>query len=222
MIGSKVLGAGPVPCSLVLVGEGPGKTEAAEGRPFCGASGSELDWVFLKRAAKLRREDVYVTNIVKYRTDEDDSDPTDEDIKRDEEELLLEIEIVNPSIIVAIGRIAGAWFHQSSDIDMEKCTGVPVQCPRFPDKALIVTYHPAAGLHSPERYYHQIFYNFEQVGKLVRGEIGIMVDRFAPNYQLIDTLPTHLGMAALDTEGNLANPWGLSLSAGAGTGSVWK
>lgn len=228
MIGRKVLGIGPVPCDVMLIGEGPGKQESLDGVPFCGAAGSELDWVFLKRAAGLRREDVYVTNLVKYRTDEKDSDPTEDDIKRDEEELQLEIAFVNPKIVVAIGRIAGSWLYQSNNVDLEKLHGTPVRCPRYPDKTLLIAYHPAAGLHSPERYYSKIFWDFEQLGRLIRGEIGPNKQDHEPAYELL-TKPSVLDgwngsyhVLAVDTEGSVSNPWGLSLSCAEGSAYVEK
>lgn len=173
MIGIKVNGSGNMTSKVMLVGEGPGRVEAQTGISFSGASGSELDYLYLRRAAKIEREDVYVTNLCKWRTDEDDSDPSKDDILRDEPELLAEIEVVNPDILVAVGKVAANWFLLEDDANLEKYHGIPIKCPRFPDKTLLVTFHPAAGLHSPERYLHLIYWDYQQLGRLIRGEIGV-------------------------------------------------
>ena len=224
MIGQKVYATGKLPNRIILLGEGPGQNEAAQGRVFCGISGADLDWVFLKRAARLRREDVYVTYVVKWRTDEEDSDPTPEDIARDEPELLMEIELCGPEIIVAIGKVAAQWLMQTMDIDMEKVTGVPMVCPRYPDKTLLVTYHPAAALRLPERYYHTTYWCFEQLGRLVRGEIGCHPPPMEVHYGEgagPDSLPGELTLA-VDTEGSVSDPWGLSASGAEGRAVVLR
>lgn len=207
MIGNKVPIWGRLPCKYLIVGEGPGLQESISGIPFSGASGAELDWVFLKRAARMRREDFAVTNIVKWRTDEDDSDPTAADIERDREELQAEIAVCDPEIIVAVGKVAARWFLTDPDdftnwvkgvqagvrpdIDLEKIHGVPLRCPMYSNKLLICTFHPAAGLHAPERYYHLIYWDFKRLGELARGEIGISVDKGpVPKYTLLENEAT--------------------------------
>jgi uracil-DNA glycosylase family 4 len=216
VIGNKVPGCGPIPAKVLICGEGPGLNESLQGVPFVGASGAELDWVFLKRAAKLRREDVYVTNIVKWRTDSEDSDPTPEDIARDEPELEAELLVVQPEIIVAVGKVAASWFLQKP-ADMERYYGVPVRCPRFPDKTLLVTYHPAAAMRQPERYYHLIYWAFEQLGRFVRGEIGPLELQFPEIVEGDADIPD---LIAVDTEGSVHNPWGMSWSADPAKGYV--
>jgi uracil-DNA glycosylase family 4 len=225
MIGNKVLGHGNLRAEVLICGEGPGRTESVEGIPFCGPSGSELDWLFLKRAAKMNREDVYVTNIVKWRTDEDDSDPTPADIERDETELLAEIQVVDPKIIVAVGKVAAQWFMAGQNVDMEKLYGVPIRCPRYPDRLLLVSYHPAAGIRLPEKYYDKIFWTFQQLGRLVRDEYGPVepVGVAAVYDQPVSgPPPTLVDVAAVDTEGSATSPWGLSVSAFPGVSQVAK
>ena len=229
-----------MPSPIMLVGEGPGQHEAAQGVPFVGASGTDLEYVFLKRAAKLRRRDIYITNVVKWRTDENDRDPTLDEILRDEPELLTEIQFCDPKIIVAVGKIAIQWFMSSGDdfarwvaevrdedgIDMEKLHGVPIRCPRFPNITLLPVYHPAAGLHAADRYYDKIYWDFQQLGRLVRGEIGPLDFDNNRHYSDVDPAvdlalqnPTLL---AMDTEGSVKQPWGLSLSVEEGRALVLR
>lgn len=178
MIGHKVNGEGNPFNHIIAVGEGPGYNEAQTGRPFVGLSGWELDRLF-KRAAGIDRTYVYLTNIVKWRTDENDSDPTEEDIKRDEPELWAELEVVKPRIIISIGKISTSWFL-GAEADMDRVHGLVLDCPKYPDAYLVPTYHPAAGLRQAERYAHLIYYDFEQVGRAIRGELRPIEDEF-PN-----------------------------------------
>lgn len=220
MIGNKVNGWGKIPCDHMIVGEGPGRQESIDQIPFCGASGAELDWLYIRRGAKMWRSDFYITNIVKWRTDEDDSDPTEDDIARDEEELKAEIIVVDPKIIVAVGVVAARWFMMKEDVDAEKYYGVPIECPRYPDKTLIISYHPAAAMRLPEKYYDKIFWTFQQIGKACRGELKIIVDNVNPIYVEYKGIPVLDGVIASDTEGSVEHPWGLSVSNAAGMALV--
>lgn len=239
MIGQKVYGSGPVPAKILLCGEGPGRNEAIQGVPFVGASGADLDYVFLRRAAGLDRKDIYVTNVVKWRTDDEDSDPTPADIARDEPELYTELLYCRPEIIVAVGKIAASWFL-NEPVDMERESGVPQKiyvCHECTHRGrtdcldhhatqytLLVTYHPAAGLHQTERYYHLIFWCFEQLGRLVRGEIACHAHQGEVHYSEgrgPDDLPDG-PMLAVDTEGSVAEPWGLSAAGEPGRAVVLR
>jgi len=240
MIGRKVPIWGKLPCKYLIIGEGPGKVEANSGIPFQGAAGADLEWVYLKRAAKMRRSDFAITNVVKYRTDEDDSDPTEIDIQRDEEELMAEIMVCDPEIIIAVGKVAARWLLSDGDsftqwvkdiragnwddVNMDEIHGVPMICPRYPDKRMIVCLHPAAGLHQAERYYQQIFWDFQQVGRLIRGEISCYEPQGVLHYSEVDD-NFSLGQPALvavDTEGSVSQPWGLSISAEEGRAFVLR
>ena len=105
-----VFGTGPVPCSLMVVGEAPGRVETREGRPFVGRAGkffvSILEDVFGKK-----RDDIYITNVVKvWPTIKTKRLKTRTPTKKEEEFfrpfLTEEIRIVNPRVIVAVGKTA--------------------------------------------------------------------------------------------------------------------
>src|SRR4051812_18625955 len=117
MIGKYVAGEGNEWAKVFLVGEAPGRQESMIGRPFVGLSGSDLNR-YLLTLCGLSRSDVYCTNIVKWRTDEENSDPSPEDIARDEPDLLREIKLVNPEIIVPVGTVAARYFL-GADFNME-------------------------------------------------------------------------------------------------------
>ena len=106
-----VPGDGPVPSSIMIVGEAPGASEAAKGRPFIGRSGIRLE-AFLGIAG-IKREDVYITNVEKYRPP-GNRNPYAAEVKACSSYLEWEIEQVNPSLILAMGAIAVKWFLGSS------------------------------------------------------------------------------------------------------------
>ncbi len=98
---SFVPGEGNPDAQILFVGEAPGLNEDKQGRPFVGAAGKFLDEML--KSIGLERSDVFITNIVKQRPPEN-SDPTPEEIAAHWPLLQKQIEIINPKIIVMLGR----------------------------------------------------------------------------------------------------------------------
>lgn len=98
-----VIGEGDLDARIMFIGEAPGKNEAKSGRPFVGAAGRVLDE--LLEQINLQRAQVYITNIVKDRPPEN-RDPTGEELELYGPFLDRQIEIIQPKVIVTLGRFA--------------------------------------------------------------------------------------------------------------------
>lgn len=98
-----VLGEGSLDAQIMFVGEAPGKKEAQTGKPFCGASGKVLD--MLLENIDLKREEVYVTSIIKDRP-QDNRDPKADEIDAYAPFLISQIEIIQPKIVATLGRFS--------------------------------------------------------------------------------------------------------------------
>jgi DNA polymerase len=98
-----VIGEGDLQARFMFIGEAPGKNEAKSGRPFVGAAGKVLDE--LLGQIKLRRDQVYITNIVKDRPPEN-RDPTGEELTLYAPYLDRQINIIQPQVIITLGRFA--------------------------------------------------------------------------------------------------------------------
>ena len=98
-----VIGQGDHFADIMFIGEAPGKNEAETGRPFCGASGRVLDE--LLESIDLKREDVYVTNILKDRPP-NNRDPLKHEIELYTPFLERQIEIIQPKVIATLGRFS--------------------------------------------------------------------------------------------------------------------
>lgn len=98
-----VIGQGSHSAKIMFIGEAPGKTEAETGRPFAGASGRVLDE--LLASIELKREDVYITNIVKDRPPEN-RDPRPDEIKLYSPFLVRQINIIQPEVFATLGRFS--------------------------------------------------------------------------------------------------------------------
>lgn len=139
-----VMGDGNPDAKIVLVGEAPGKKEDETGRPFVGASGRFLDQML--EAAGLSRDDIYITNIVKYRP------PNNRDPSKSEKAefwpfLLKQIDIIEPKIIITLGRHSGAEFLPNLVISRDH--GRPQKYTEYnKDLTIIPLYHPAAALYN--------------------------------------------------------------------------
>src|SRR3990172_4647708 len=133
-------GEGPTHAEIMFIGEGPGFHENEQGRPFVGAAGKFLDQ--LLEQAGVTRADVWITNVVKCRPP-GNRDPLPEEIGTCTSNYLdHQIEIVNPSIIVTLGRFSMGLFFKAA-----KITQIHGQMRKVGDRFVIAMYHPAAALH---------------------------------------------------------------------------
>jgi DNA polymerase len=140
-VGTKngVPGEGNPQAEVMLIGEGPGFNEDRLGRPFVGQAGGFLNE--LLEAAGLKRDEVFITNVVKHRPPEN-RDPLPEEIKACSDYLTRQIAAINPKVIVTLGRFSMARFIQGASIS--KIHGQY----KVLDRRVVVTmYHPAAALH---------------------------------------------------------------------------
>jgi len=137
-----VPGEGNADSEIVFIGEAPGATEDQTGRPFVGRAGKLLE--FMLGQIGYKREDIWIGNIIKHRPP-DNRDPMPEEIKACQPFLTRQLEIINPKIIVTLGRFAMNYFALDAKISLDH--GKPLEI-----KSHIVypVYHPAAGLRNPK------------------------------------------------------------------------
>ena len=137
-----VPGEGNPDAKLVLVGEGPGATEDATGRPFVGQAGQLLDSIL--QAIDVPRSAVYITNIVKCRPPQNRK-PLPDEIAACIPYLHRQLELIRPKVILALGGTAGEAL-----LGVRKSLGeLRGKVHTFNGIPLVVTYHPAALLRNP-------------------------------------------------------------------------
>jgi uracil-DNA glycosylase len=136
-----VPGEGPSNVQIMLIGEGPGYHENEQGRPFVGQAGKFLNE--LLGNGGLKREDVFITNVVKCRPPEN-RDPQEVELEACSSYLGQQIEAINPLIILTLGRFSMARFFQSA-----KISAIHGRASWVDGRLIVAMYHPAAGLHQP-------------------------------------------------------------------------
>ena len=146
-----VIGEGSHHAQLMFVGEAPGRTEVKTGRPFVGAAGKVLDT--LLASAGLKREDVYITNIVKDRPPMN-RDPLPEEIAAYGPFLDRQIAIIQPRIIATLGRFAMTYMlekfglaDKAEPISRSHGTVYDATASYGPIK-IVVLYHPAVAVYN--------------------------------------------------------------------------
>ncbi len=146
-----VIGEGSHFAEIMLVGEAPGKNEALTGRPFVGAAGKFLDW--LLKSVEIKREDVYITNIVKDRPPEN-RDPLPNEIELYAPFLDKQIDIIQPKVIATLGRFSMDYVMKRMGLESEiepisKAHGKSYEAEKSYGKVQIVPlYHPAVALYN--------------------------------------------------------------------------
>lgn len=135
-----VPGEGPPDAEIMFVGEGPGFNEDQQGRPFVGAAGKFLEEMLA--SIGLQRPDVYITNVLKCRPP-NNRDPLPDEVEACRKHLLRQIELIDPKLIVTLGRFSLSWFFPRDSIS--KAHG---QLRRLGDRHYFHLYHPAAALHA--------------------------------------------------------------------------
>lgn len=138
-----VFGEGRVPADIMFIGEGPGQVEDETGRPFVGPAGRMLD--SLLEGIGLRREDVYIANVLKCRPP-GNRNPKPEEIAACMPYVRGQTAFVKPKIIVGLGKF-GAGLVLGRDVPVTREHGSVHKVKNF---IIIPTFHPAALLYNPQ------------------------------------------------------------------------
>ena len=138
-----VFGVGNPRAKVMFVGEGPGRDEDLQGEPFVGRAGQLLTDIITK-GMKLRREDVYIANVIKCRPPEN-RNPEPDEVESCEPFLKKQIELVRPQIIVGLGKFAVQTLLQSK-VPITRLRGTWQD---YHGIKLMPTFHPAYLLRNP-------------------------------------------------------------------------
>jgi uracil-DNA glycosylase len=136
-----VPGEGNINAQLAFVGEAPGETEDKTGRPFVGRAGKLLETMLDKIG--LKREDVWIGNIIKHRPPEN-RDPLPDEIAACEHYLAMQLKAIKPALIVTLGRFSMNYFFPEGKISRDRGRLVNVK-----GYNVYPVYHPAAALRNP-------------------------------------------------------------------------
>ena len=136
-----VPGEGPENAEVMLIGEGPGFNEDQQGRPFVGPSGQFLTELLAR--AGFKRSEVFIANVVKCRPPSN-RDPQPDEISACRAYLDRQIALINPKIIITLGRFSMArWFPN------ERISAIHGRAKNTEGRIVVAMYHPAAALHNP-------------------------------------------------------------------------
>ena len=158
-----VFGVGHPHAKLMFVGEGPGRDEDLKGEPFVGRAGQLLTDIITKGMG-LKREDVYICNVVKCRPPEN-RNPEPDEVAACEPFLKQQIDIVRPEIIVGLGKFAVQTLLNSK-VPISKLRG---NWASYHGIKLMPTFHPAYLLRNPADK-KLVWEDIKQVIKVMRGE----------------------------------------------------
>lgn len=144
-----VFGAGNPNADVVFIGEAPGKNEDEQGLPFVGAAGKFLNEMLA--SIEINRDDVYITNIVKYRPP-NNRDPSDDEKAEFWPYLLKQLEIIDPKVIVTLGRHSMGYFLPNAKISSVHGRAVKKTVKHKDGKEtewlIMPLFHPAAALYN--------------------------------------------------------------------------
>ncbi len=175
-----VPGEGNIRSSVMLLGEAPGKSEDEEGRPFVGAAGRLLNRLI--EEVGMRREDFFITNVVKCRPP-NNREPRPDEILACSYFTDRVISLMNPKAIVALGNYAGYYLFELRGgarwLGVTRMRGRTYRLPVLGSTRLLIpTYHPAAALYNPQLY-ETMLEDFRLLKKVVEAlESGTGLLRF--------------------------------------------
>ena len=158
-----VFGEGNIDCEVMFVGEAPGRNEDLLRRPFVGRGGQLLDKMI--QSIGWRREDVYITNIVKRRPP-DNRDPLPEEIAAYRPYLARQIAIINPKVVATLGRFSMNYYLPLAKIMRDRGRGFLVD-----GRIIFPLLHPAAALRSGEMM-RALEEDFKKLPAIARGEVA--------------------------------------------------
>jgi uracil-DNA glycosylase family 4 len=158
-----VPGDGSATAEILFVGEAPGKNEDLQGKPFVGAAGKFLSEMLA--TINLKREDIYITNVVKYRPP-NNRDPLPEEIDACMPWLHEQIKIIQPKIIVTLGRHALEHFIPGKMISQVHGQAFRRSFPDIGEQVFFSLYHPAAALYNGSMR-ETLIKDFKKIPKVV-------------------------------------------------------
>jgi DNA polymerase len=161
-----VFGEGNPQAQLMFVGEGPGADEDATGRPFIGRAGQLLTKMI--EAIDLKREDVYIANVVKSRPP-NNREPEADEIKACRPFLWRQIAVIRPKLIVTLGNPATRLLLETK-MGISQLRGQLQEYTRVPGVKVLPTFHPAYLLRSPDKK-REAWEDLKKVRAYLRGEL---------------------------------------------------
>jgi DNA polymerase len=156
-----VFGVGDPAADLMFVGEGPGADEDIQGEPFVGRAGQLLTKII--EAIGLRREDVYIANVIKCRPP-GNRNPEPDEVEQCEPFLFRQIDAIKPKVIVALGKFAAQSLLRTTD----PITRLRGREYKYRDAILIPTYHPAYLLRTPSAK-RDVWEDMKRVREILQG-----------------------------------------------------
>ena len=157
-----VFGVGNPRARLVFVGEAPGRDEDVQGEPFVGRAGQLLTKII--EAIGLKREDVYIANVIKCRPP-GNRNPEPDEVEQCEPFLFRQIDTVKPKVIVALGKFAAQCLLRTTD----PITRIRGREFKYRDAILMPTYHPAYLLRTPSAK-REVWDDMKRVRTILQGE----------------------------------------------------
>jgi DNA polymerase len=157
-----VFGVGNPNADLMFVGEAPGADEDVQGEPFVGRAGQLLTKII--EAIDLKRDDVYIANVIKCRPP-GNRNPEPDEVEQCEPFLFRQIDTVRPKVIVALGKFAAQCLLRTND----PITRIRGREFKYRDAILIPTYHPAYLLRTPSAK-REVWADMKRVRAILRGE----------------------------------------------------
>jgi DNA polymerase len=156
-----VFGVGNPHADLMFVGEAPGADEDIQGEPFVGRAGQLLTKII--ESIGLRREDVYIANVIKCRPP-GNRNPEPDEVEQCEPFLFRQIDTVKPKVIVALGKFAAQCLLRTTD----PITRIRGREFKYRDAILIPTYHPAYLLRTPSAK-REVWEDMKRVREILSG-----------------------------------------------------
>ncbi len=153
-----VPGEGNYDAQIMMIGEAPGSNEDKTGRPFAGRAGNLLNE--LLDSVNIKRSQIYITNTLKCRPPSN-RDPQQTEIDSCEPYLALQISLINPSIIITLGRFSFSKFFPN--ITLSKARGIFSE---WNGIKILPMYHPAAALYNPSLK-PKLLQDFQQIPSLI-------------------------------------------------------
>lgn len=157
-----VFGVGHPQAELMFVGEAPGRDEDLQGIPFVGRAGQKLTQII--QAIGLKREDVYIANVIKCRPPEN-RNPEPDEVDTCEQFLFRQVDAIRPKVIVALGTFAARSLLKTTD-PISRLRGRVYD---YRGALLVPTFHPAFLLRNPSCR-REVWEDMKKVRALLKGE----------------------------------------------------